>query len=209
MATKNTTGKTAYMYDEATSTWYAIAGTTNTAANYEWAGTQDFLNTVTIEDALTAKAGVNNYLNPAARDAALTSPTRGLVCFVKQDASANRIDELQYYDGTNWKYLHGYTTLVDKVASYTIDLGDVGKTITLDSSSDTTVTIPPNSSTPFPLGSRLDVVRLGTGAVTFAQGSGVTINSKNTNKKIASRYSGATIFKVDTNTWVLIGDLTA
>jgi hypothetical protein len=79
----------------------------------------------------------------------------------------------------------------------------------MDASTDTTVTVPPNSSSPFPVGSRLDVVRLGTGAVTFVQGSGVTINSKNGNKKIASRYSGATIFKVDTNTWVLIGDLTA
>lgn len=209
MATKNTAGKTAYIYDADTSTWYAVAGTTNTAANYEWSGTQDFLNTVTVEDALTAKAGVNNYLDPAARDAALTSPVRGLVCFVKQDASANRIDELQYYDGTSWKYLHGYTTLLSKITSYTIALGDVGKTITVDSSTDETVTIPPNSTTPFPLGARLDVVRLGTGAVTFVAGSGVTINSKNTNKKIAAIYSGATIFKVDTNTWVLIGDLTA
>ena len=209
MATKNTDGKTAYVYDEATSTWYAIAGATNTVANYEWSGTQKYLNQVTIEDALLAKGGTNNYLDPAARDASLTSPTRGLVCFVKQDASANRIDQLQYYDGTTWKYVHGYTTLVAKIASYTIDLGDVGKTLTLDSSSDTTVTVPPNSATSFPLGSRLDVVRLGTGAVTFAQGSGVTINSKNSNKKIAARYSGATIFKVDTNTWVLIGDLTA
>lgn len=209
MATKNTTGKTAYMYDDATSTWYAIAGTTNTAANYEWSGTQDFLNTVTVEDALTAQAGVNNYLDPSARDTALPTPVRGTVAFVKQDASANRIDELQYYDGTTWKYLHGYTTLVAKVANHTLDLVNIGKTITMDSSSDTTVTVPPNSSSPFPVGSRLDVVRLGTGAVTFVQDTGVTINSKNGNKKIASRYSGATIFKVDTNTWVLIGDLTA
>ena len=81
--------------------------------------------------------------------------------------------------------------------------------MTIDSPSNLDVTIPPNSSAPFPIGSRLDVVRVGTGTVTFVQGSGVTINSKNSNKKIAARYSAASIIKTDTNTWVLIGDLTA
>jgi len=38
---------------------------------------------------------------------------------------------------------------------------------------------------------------------------GVIINSKNSNKKISSRYSGAVLTKVDTNTWLLLGDLTA
>jgi hypothetical protein len=50
---------------------------------------------------------------------------------------------------------------------------------------------------------------MNTGAVTFVQGSGVNILSKNSNKNIASRWSGATIVKTDTNTWVLIGDLIA
>lgn len=209
MATINSAPKTAYVYDEDTSSWYAIGGNTNTVANYTWSGTHDFQNTVTFEDAVRNKAGVNNFTDPAARDAALPVPVRGLVCFVKQDASAVAINQLQFYDGTSWKYIHGYTTLLSKIASYEPALDDAGKTITFDSASATTITIPPNSSKAFPLGTRFDVLRMGTGAVTFVQGSGVTILSKNSNKNIASRWSGATIVKTDTNTWVLIGDLIA
>lgn len=209
MATINNSPKTAYVYDEETSTWYAIGGNTNTAANYTWSGTQEFQNTATFEDAIKNKAGINNFIDPAARDAALPLPVRGLVCFVKQDASAVAINQLQFYDGTSWKYIHGYTTLLSKIANYEPALDDAGKTITLDSASATTITIAPNSSKAFPLGTRFDVIRMGTGAVTFVQGSGVTILSKNSNKNIASRWSGATIVKTDTNTWVLIGDLIA
>jgi len=209
MATINSAPKTAYVYDEATSSWYAIGGSTNTVANYTWSGTQNWQNVVTFEDAIKNKAGVNNFADPAARDAALPVPVRGLVCFVKQDASAVAINQLQFYDGTSWKYIHGYTTLLSKIASYEPSLDDAGKTITFDSASTTTITVPPNSSKAFPLGTRFDVLRLGTGAVTFVQGAGVTILSKNSNKNIASRWSGATIVKTDTNTWVLIGDLIA
>jgi hypothetical protein len=209
MATINSAPKTAYVYDEDTSSWYAIGGNTNTVANYTWSGTHNFQNTVTFEDAIKNKAGVNNFIDPAARDAALPVPVRGLVCFVRQDASATAINQLQFYDGTSWKFIHGYTTLLPKIASYEPALDDAGKTITFDSTSNTTITIPPNSSKAFPLGTRFDVIRMNTGAVTFVQGSGVNILSKNSNKNIASRWSGATIVKTDTNTWVLIGDLIA
>jgi hypothetical protein len=209
MATINSAPKTAYVYDEDTSSWYAIGGNTNTVANYTWSGTHNFQNTVTFEDAVRNKAGVNNFADPAARDAALPVPVRGLVCFVRQDASAVAINQLQFYDGTSWKFIHGYTTLLPKIASYEPALDDAGKTITFDSASNTTITIPPNSSKAFPLGTRFDVLRMNTGLVTFVQGSGVTILSKNSNKNIASRWSGATIIKTDTNTWVLIGDLIA
>jgi hypothetical protein len=209
MATINSAPKTAYVYDEDTSSWYAIGGNTNTVANYTWSGTHNFQNTVTFEDAVRNKAGVNNFADPAARDAALPVPVRGLVCFVRQDASAVAINQLQFYDGTSWKFIHGYTTLLPKIASYEPALDDAGKTITFDSTSNTTITIPPNSSKAFPLGTRFDVLRMNTGLVTFVQGSGVNILSKNSNKNIASRWSGATIVKTDTNTWVLIGDLIA
>jgi hypothetical protein len=44
-----------------------------------------------------ARAGVNNFQNPAARDLALTAPVNGTVCFVRQDAVGTQINELQYY----------------------------------------------------------------------------------------------------------------
>lgn len=209
MATIDYSGKAAYMYDQATDTWYAISGAVNTAASYVWTGSQDYQNTVTFDDVVKAKAGLNNFQLESDRDSNLPSPPDGTVCFVRQTNTGSVINQVQYYYNGRWRYINDSTTLVNKTSSYTVALSDAGKTLTIDSASNLDVTIPPNSSAPFPVGSRLDVVRVGTGTVTFVQGSGVTINSKNSNKKIAARYSAASIIKTDTNTWVLIGDLTA
>lgn len=209
MAQINSAGKTAYMYDEATDTWYAISGTVNTAASYTWTGAQEFQDTVTMDTVVLAKAGINNFQLESDRDSNLPSPPEGTVCFVHQTNAGSTINQVQYYRSGRWRYINDSTTLVTKTSSYTVALSDAGKTLTVDSASDLDVTIPPNSSTAFPVGSRLDVVRVGTGAVTFVPDTGVTINSKNSNKKIAARYSAASIIKIDTNTWVLIGDLTA
>jgi hypothetical protein len=209
MATIDFSGKTAYMYDQDTDTWYAISGAVNTAASYIWTGSQEYQGVVKFDDVVEAKAGINNFQLESQRDATLPSPPDGTVCFVQQTNTGSVINQIQYYFGGRWRYINDSTTLVNKTSGYTISLSDSGKTLTVDSSSNIDITVPPNSSTPFPVGSRLDVIRIGTGSVTFVQDTGVVINSKNSNKKIAARYSGATLIKTDTNTWVLIGDLTA
>lgn len=207
MATFDTSGKIAYMYDQETDTWYAVSGAVNTAASYTWLGTNIFSNTVILQDVVNAQAGVNNFLNPSARDTSLVSPVNGIVCFVRQTDSGTPINQIQYYYNGSWRYVNDSTDLQTKLVDYTLQLSDAGKTIVMDSSSSTTVTIPTNASVPFIVGQRLDVIRYGTGDVTI--GGTVTINSKNSNKKIAARYSGATLIKTDTDTWLLIGDLTA
>lgn len=216
MASLNTTGKIAYVYDSDTDTFYAIGGNTNTAANYTWTGTQNFQNTVTFSDInsiVTAKAGVNNFLNPAARDAALTSPVRGTICLIRQNASGSTVDEVQYYNGTIWVPVGGIVELNKQTGSgvqtWNLELENIGQTITFDSTSTWTVQIPTNSSVAFPIGSEIDFFRMNTGSVTFAAASGVTLLSKNNNKSIAARYSGVSLFKLDTNTWLLVGDLIA
>ena len=216
MTSLNTSGKTAYVYDQETDTFYAIGANTNTAANYTWSGTHEFQNNVTFSDTnavITAKAGVNNYLNPAARDAALSSPVRGTVCFVRQNASGTAINDLQFYNGTTW-ISHGGLVTFNKqsgsgVQNWNLTLDDIGQTLTFDSTSTWTITVPPNSSVAFPIGSEIDVFRMNIGSVTFVPDTGVTINSKNGNKSIAARYSGVSLFKFDTNTWLLVGDLIA
>lgn len=207
--TINSNGKVAYVYQDSTDTWHPVAGTTSTGANYAWTGTHSFGSAVSLAEVLTAKAGVNNFLNTATRDAALPSPTNGIVCFVRQNSNGNEINELQYYDNA-WRSLNDATTLLPKTASYIAALTDAGKTVTMDVASGNAVTIPTNASVAFPIGSRFDIVQIGAGQTQIDPVSvAVTIYSKNSNKKIAARYSGCTIFKIDTNAWVLIGDLTA
>lgn len=209
MTAVSSNSKVAYMYDEASETWYAIAGVANTNVPYNWTQTHTHSSIVTFSDVIRAKAGVNRFTNPSARDSIITAPVKGTVCFVEQTNGGTDINQVQIYNGTSWVGMLDTAYLSTKNNDYTLSLADAGQTLLIDSTLDRTITIPLNSSVPFANGQRLDVVRLNTGNVTFSGAVGVTINSKNSNKKIAARYSGASLIKYDTNTWVLIGDLTA
>lgn len=90
--------------------------------------------------------------------------------------------------------------------SYTLVLTDHTKLITLSNASAITLTVPPNSSVAFAVGSVIDLAQIGAGQVTVAQGSGVTINST-PGLKLRAQYSGATLRKRATDTWLLFGDL--
>jgi hypothetical protein len=103
----------------------------------------------------------------------------------------------------------GLPIITETTASRTFLLTDVGSYIRTTNSSATTVTIPPNSSVAFPVGAEVVVIQAGTGQVTFVAGSGVTLNSKDSNLKLSAQYSSATCKKVATDTWDVIGDLTA
>ena len=207
MSTVSSTSKVAYMYDQASDTWYAVAGTANTNVAYTWNAAHTFGSIVTVNDVIRAKGGVNRFQNPTARDTVIASPVKGTVCFVEQTDGGTDINQVQIYNGTSWVGMLDTTTLNNQTSDYTLVLGDAGKTITVDSTIDRTITIPSNASVPFAIGQRLDIIRMNTGNVTI--GGTPTILSKNSNKKIAARYSGATLIKTDTDTWVLIGDLTA
>ena len=98
----NTDGKPGFIYNAADATWYELSGKTDTSGTFEWAGLQTYLSAVTMLESLVAKKGINNYLNPAARDASITSPVAGSLCLIRQDGSGNTIHQLQFYNGSSW-----------------------------------------------------------------------------------------------------------
>ena len=98
-----------------------------------------------------------------------------------------------------------YTTVLSD-GSYT---GNAGALVTFTNAATQTVTIPPNSTVAYPVGTTLQLVQLGTGKVTIAPDSGVTINSNGGLKSIAAQYVVVTLIKTATNTWLLIGSLIA
>ena len=98
----NYDGKPGYIYNAADDTWYELSGKTDTTGTFEWAGPHTHLSTVTVLDHLVSKKGINNYLNPSARDASITSPVAGSICIIRQDGSGNTINQLQYYSGSEW-----------------------------------------------------------------------------------------------------------
>jgi len=88
-------------------------------------------------------------------------------------------------------------------------LADAHKLVTQSNASAITTTIPPNSSVAFDIGDQVNLLQLGAGQVTVAAGSGVTVNSEGSKLKLKAQYAVATCIKVDTNTWVLVGNLSA
>jgi len=102
MPTFNYTGKPAYMYQESSDTWFQVSGIVDTSSGYSWTGAHDFAGDVSFADSLKSKEGINNFLNPAARDAAIPSPVHGTVAFVRQNSGGTTINQWQYYDGSDW-----------------------------------------------------------------------------------------------------------
>lgn len=105
----------------------------------------------------------------------------------------------------------GAPIVTNSNTSITLALTDAGSYLRLpsDGSSAVTVTVPPNSSVAFSVGAEITIIQTSVAQVTFAAGSGVTINSKNSNLNLAGQYAAATLKKVATDEWDLIGDLEA
>lgn len=91
--------------------------------------------------------------------------------------------------------------------TYTFVAADAGKLVTSSNGSAQTITIPPNSSVAFAIGTQIMVQNIGSANATLAQGSGVTIQSKDSNKEIDGQFAAATCIKTATDTWTLIGAL--
>ena len=96
-----------------------------------------------------------------------------------------------------------------QTTSYTAVLTDDGKLITMSNASANNFTVPPNSSVAFGIGTQINIAQLGAGQTTIVAGSGVTLNSAGTKLKLGAQYALATCVKTDTNTWFVVGNLSA
>lgn len=69
------------------------------------------------------------------------------------------------------------SSIVVVTANKTLELSDAGKLLEVNSSSAVTITIPTNESVAFPVGTELEILRWGSGAVTLSPASGVMLAS--------------------------------
>jgi hypothetical protein len=69
-----------------------------------------------------------------------------------------------------------------------------------------TVQLPLNATQPFAIGQKVDLIQMGSGVVTVTIASGGTLNYTPSNV-LRTRFSAASMVKVNTNEWVLMGDL--
>jgi hypothetical protein len=141
---------------------------------------------------------VATFANATARDEAIDSPNEGQIVYLENVAS------FVWWTGANWEPLIYPVGVSAKTANYTTVAADAGLTINSTSTA-ITVTI----SNTLSAGQRIDFIQTGAGQITFAAGSGVTLNSKGAKLKTAGQYSAATVICLASGSYVLIGDLGA
>lgn len=95
-----------------------------------------------------------------------------------------------------------------QTASYTIVLADNGKVVEMSNASANNLTVPLNSTAAFPIGAQVHILQTGAGQTTVVATGGVTINGT-PGLRLRAQWSSATLIKRGTDTWVLIGDLSA
>ena len=93
--------------------------------------------------------------------------------------------------------------------TYSVVLSDDGKLITCDNASSIALTIVPNSSVAFGIGTQINVMQLSTGTVTITAGAGVTLRSAGSKLKTDAQYALCTCLKIASDIWVVVGNLKA
>jgi len=92
--------------------------------------------------------------------------------------------------------------------SHTLELDDRARQMRSTNVSDTTITVPPQSSVAWPANARVPMLRLPAGRLTIAPGAGVTIATKTGFETSTLGPVGAVMLeRVGEDQWVLYGDL--
>ena len=150
----------------------------------------------------------------ATRDAILTSTTTTANAALPTATAASTYAPLASPTFTGTATAGGINAPIHSVntqtgTSYTLVLGDANGLVDTDNGSANTVTVPPNSSVAFPVGTQVLVVQQGGGQTTIVAGSGVSLRAKGGLKLAGGSYAGATLIKRSTNDWYVIGSLEA
>lgn len=101
-----------------------------------------------------------------------------------------------------------YTTVTVAGTTKTLELTDASTVQKCTSGSATTITVPPNSAVAFAIDTEIAITQFGAGQITVTVGAGVTIRSSGSALKTTEQYASATLKKIATDEWLLVGALT-
>lgn len=168
-----------------------------TRPGYIWSGTE----WVSIgQDAIPSPF----YYQPAAPTTASTGDV-----WVDSDAAAqvlNQNDFLLKADAATLYTPSPLTVIAAKTGAYTLANGDQNDLIQLNGTF--TVTVPTDATYDFAIGTQINILNVGSGVITTAGASGVTLNGT-PGLVLRAQWSSATFIKRAADTWVIVGDLKA
>jgi len=136
------------------------------------------------------------FASSSARDAAITSPVNG------QFAYLTGTSLLTKYNGSIWEVaIVTPAKVIDQSSSRSIVAGDANTFVYATAA----ITITVDDA--LAIGETINFIQNSTGVITFAAGSGVTLNSKDAALLTGGQFAGASITKKATNSYYLVGDL--
>lgn len=91
-------------------------------------------------------------------------------------------------------------------AAYTIVVADAGYLLKMTNAAAAVITIPTNLVAAFAVGQRVDILQYGAGQITVSPDASVTLRATPT-AKLRAQYSTASLIKIATDEWLLVGDL--
>lgn len=187
---------------------------TSSAHNANWQDIQVFVNQLqagtNLNNGAIGSAEIEDGAVTTGKIAAsisLTTPILGVAAATSINVSGNVVYHL------------GFTT---PGGNYTLINTDDGKVVEITSSSSVNLTVPTDVSmganatfggNGIPIGGQVTIIQAGTGQISVVGASGVTLvctpQTTANIGKLRARWSAATLIKRATDSWVLIGDLTA
>lgn len=141
------------------------------------------------------------------------TPGAGVVCYATDTAELRIGDGVTAYVSLSPISGAGGDAIVTEVTitqqtgtTYTLALADAGTDVETTNAAAVTVTIPPIVDVVWPTGTIVNVRQYGTGQVTIAAGSGVTLRTPN-GARTARQYSTASLTHRGSNEWIVNGDV--
>jgi hypothetical protein len=163
-----------------------------------------------IQGVVSQSANLQEWKTSAATVARVDS-TGKLFSYSTTDAAAAQVVTISDTQTLTNKTLTFPISTIDtnaRTASYVLVLSDQSKIVEMGVASGNTLTVPTNTSVPFPVGTSIIVIQTGAGQTTITPSGGVTINGT-PGLKLRTQWSSATLIKRATDTWFAMGDLTA
>jgi len=96
-----------------------------------------------------------------------------------------------------------------KTANHVLVISDAFADIHMTVAGANTLTIPPEATVNFKIGTVIDVTQMGAGQTTITPGASVTLRSNGAKYKTTAQYAVVKLVKIASNTWLVSGDAAA
>jgi len=119
--------------------------------------------------------------------------------FAEMDANLNALNTDKAETTAVTAAVNAPQSVTTRNGSGTLVIGEAYAIVEVNSASAVTITIPPNSSVAFVVGTVIEIVQIGAGTVTAAAGAGVTLNGT---AATSGQWKSVFLRKRATDTWI-------